>query len=476
LALVGVRQLLVPVTTGLADNTDFARVLFWYGLGHRADGVAEPVFDYVDPRFERVAGQAPLQLGYPSSELAFLTLARGGALLLGDDGLDVRASGVAHGIGWLLAWLLLLLATRPLRPVPRWTFLGVYALMTADAAYLATFNSFYSEAAALVFLPATLAAGLHLHATGGRRAALLLAAAGFGLVSAKPQYAVVGVVLAALLLVRPDRSAATVAAAVALVALPVSAYLVLPASLREANVYNSVFTGVLPHATDPAAAAADLGIPPELAARSGTDFYSTRALEDPALRDDFFGEVDHLAVVAHLGTSPRTLARLVGAAAGRMVELRPENLGTATADRGLPPGAQPGWYEAYSDGRRALAGVSAPLVLGVLAAGIAVPAAALARLPAGSRATSLPALVLAVAVAAWVSLGTVLVGDGLFELVKKLLLANALLDVVVAAGLAAAAGALVGSAGTTAAAQREDAPPAARVGAGHPAGHPAGHH
>lgn len=443
LAVVLVTQLFVPHATGVADNSDFHRLLAWYGMDHRADGVREPLFDYVDLRYERVIGQAPLQLGYPSSGLLFLTGARVAALLIGDDGLDIRLSGLAHGLGWLAAWGLLLVASRPLRPSVRWTFLGVLTLMTADGAYVAYLNTFYSEPASLVFLLATVAAGLHLSFAPTPRAALLLAAAGFGLVASKPQYAPVGIVLAGvLLLARPVRTRAVVAAALALVALPASSYLVLPASLREANVYNSVFTGVLPHSTEPAEAVADLGLDPELAARGGSDFYSTGALDDAALRATFFGRVDHLDVALHLLSHPATLLRLVGAATARMVELRPENLGTALESRGLPPGTKSATYEAYSDGRRALAPVSTPLLVAILTAGLAVPGLLLLRRRGAGGAISLPALTLAVALGAWISIGTVLVGDGLFELVKKLLLANALVDLLLAAGAAAAVGAV----------------------------------
>ncbi|HEY2222228.1 hypothetical protein [Actinomycetospora sp.] len=278
-----------------------------------------------------------------------------------------------------------------------------------------------------------------------RTVAVLVAALGGGIAAtAKVAYVpvlVVALVACAMVAVGRRRPRRLIGPAIAVVtvlavAVPVGAAVAFQDSVYEgANVHDLVFTLALTELGP--GATADLGLPPEAAAVTGTGYFNgpphpsapwwTRAIRD---RPD----ATRTAAYETLARHPAALFRAVGVGlqATTRADLPYLASGPADTSRFSPPGGDPGWSGARQpDLRAVLDGTRRPpwlptalVLLAVLAAGSTVawrrraPAAARWCLAAGLGAVTALGLVT-----------TAVLGDGYFEVFKHVWLAAYLLVV-----------------------------------------------
>ncbi len=279
-ALILVRQLLLPPIVGLADNGDFVRVLGPLGLQHEATQWSERYFGWLEQTY--VPGPSePAQL--LSSQLLLSGLAKALAGLGSRDGsLDIRTQGAVHLVLYLLGIALILRAARTFRPPARATICAAMLLAATDVAWVAPLASFYAEAATLVFLALLVGFGLlALRDDRARPWALpgyFVAAALF--VAAKPQNYFLALPLMAppvALLPRLSRArgrVAVVAAAIAIVALGGFLQTRVPWAQRIRNLWNDVFYTILADSPDPRGDLAQFGLGPELARFAGVPAFA----------------------------------------------------------------------------------------------------------------------------------------------------------------------------------------------------------
>ncbi len=379
-------QVLVPPVVGLADNGDFRRIMDQTGLAHPTGEPYNKPFQFIDLRFVVGEPHAP-DAGYVSSELIFLNAAlmlnKLASIAFTDGIFDLRLLGALHAVALLAGLLLVLGATRSLPGLPRWIVGLLLLLVFTDAGYVAYLNSLYREPAALVFLTMTVACALlYIRAPKANLGLLLayfLAAALFA--CAKPQYILHGFLLAAFGVLLSRRwgwrsyhrwASLGVAAVVCLIATGV--YVAQPAPLREVNLYNQVFSDLLPHSPAPEDNLADLGLDRDLVRLAETDAFNEEApINDPQFREQFFGQVSYGSLLEFYATHPGRFVGMLNRAAGQTFSLRPENLGNFEEASGAPPGAKSQTFALWSSVResfpsKSLAGLVAAFSLAVLTA------------------------------------------------------------------------------------------------------------
>lgn len=444
-AVVLVRQLLLPPIVGLADNGDFVRVLEPLGLQHAATEWGERYWGWLDKTY--VPGPR-LAVDLESSQLLLSRAAQGLAGLFRRDGVvDIRVQGALHLALYLLGLALVLRAARTFRGPAR-AVLGLAVLVAAtDVAYVAPLNSFYAEAATLVFLGLTLGFGLvALREDGARTWALpgyLAAAALF--VAAKPQnyplalpLAVVPLALLPRLRRRTTRALA-VLAALLVVVMAYDLHSRLPWSQTIRNRWNDVFFTILADSPDPRADLAAFGLEPELARFAGVPAFADSIPIEAVTARYGFGDV-----LRFYARRPARLARTAAVCAESAFVWRDPRLGNFTRDAGRPAGAMAHQFTAWSRLEALVMPRSLPFIAFFLATvfGVSLREAFRRRVATAGGGTAL--LCAALALAAGMEFGICVVGDGYYDIVKHLYLFQLLFDACLFAALGWLAGLAAG--------------------------------
>ena len=342
-------QLLSPPLVGLADNGDFPKVMGRFAISYPSPSPDERYFNYfiahypIDPSYRWVSP-------FHTSEnlLVWIALQLNG--FLSKDGLfHIAFLGSVHGFLFLAAACLCVFWSRRLTPAARWTLLVLFPFFFTDVAYIAYFNSFYTEAATLVFLLLALASALLLIEREPNRPALLpvffVSAVLF--TAAKSQNIPVGLLLALFLArlsganpARVWRFATGVFAAV-LAVLSLSVYWLAPAYYRADGNYTAVFAEMLAFSSSPADDLLELGIAPELAIYARTTPFTPGAakLEQPEFRRAFVDRINAGKILRFYVRHPARLFASLERSARRALMGRPM-LGNFERSAGLPPGAQ----------------------------------------------------------------------------------------------------------------------------------------
>ena len=320
--------------------------------------------------------------------------------------------------------------------------------MLADFCFTSYFVSAYSEPAGFVALVAVV--GLFIWYWRAPAHSLWLLGAitvtGAVLVTSKPQYATLAVVLAVAVAARPVRSPDSsrrgsrggrtapvtrflrsrwpaLLAAGALVATGALSAAETPNHLKQADQYQMVFIEILPHSGTPAADLRSLGLSPELARWSGSNgFEPVNATSDPAF-DGFFAKTGPVAIGGFFMRHPRRALSLLTRGLRASADPRVDYLGKSTSLRGGQSDTRLCRFCVYSSvGHLMKPGF--PVVLPLVWVGVLALALLCARSPRRDDRALAGASTLAVAIAL-VELTTTLLGDGSYELVKHLYLADA---------------------------------------------------
>ncbi|MGE5415024.1 MAG: hypothetical protein ACM3NW_12665, partial [Syntrophomonadaceae bacterium] len=266
---------------------------------------------------------------------------------------------VVAGLGLLVS------ATRPLAPAARWTAAGLLVFFFTDVGYVAPLNSFYSQAASLVFLLLTLGVAARSIALGSRGAghavAFFALAALFA--GSKPQEAVQGLVLAAFGLRlywrsgrRPARQTAAWGA-VALAGFSLWYLRATPPAISEVARYHKVFMELLPNSPSPARDLEDLGLDPAWVSASGQIAYKpTSPYADPAFRAAFLERFSYTRLVRFYLTHPGRLASTLSRGGREALRLRHPRFGNLEHRPGVSPGEKSRAFSFWSGLRLRLPG------------------------------------------------------------------------------------------------------------------------
>jgi len=305
-AAILIWQLLIPPVVGVANNSDFGKLLGHYDIG------APILPEYATTRYVHDY-KYHWDSRFYSSELLFIRAGVAINKVLSKDGtLDIRVMGFVHGAMFLAAILLLVPLTVGSSPLLRWSFWAISLFMFCDALHVLYLNTFYMDVAA--YLGLLLAAVLYLRVSRWRRTGetICLAACAFLIIGSKPQHAVLGVWLALLCWVER----AVLCSGRRIVAAGVSATLLLaswatlrftaPDGYAGRGCFNVIFWQILPHSRNVSEAIADLGLDDSYRVWIGRHAYSEGVpQEEEIFFAPFQRKVPYSRVAAFLLTHPR---------------------------------------------------------------------------------------------------------------------------------------------------------------------------
>lgn len=341
-------QILVPPYIGLANNGDFARIYARFSCSP-PDGAARNfryfVADYeFDPKYH-------WESEVPSSEIALAAVPILLVRVSGAQFFNIRWLGAVHLLIYAGAYYALLVYLRSFRRFFQWLIGGLALCIFTDVAYVAYFNSFFSDTAALLGLALMVPLALHLVSGRGSRAVLwLFTAAAMLFITAKTQHALWGILPAALLASRK-----AFGPAVLLIAAEACIIFTMSPLYSVQSLFNVIFSKLALQSASPRAALAEVGLGEAEFRYIGTNCYSPGSPFNTAdaMRDfnrrTSFGRVA-LYWLRHPGEAYRAVrSDLVN----RVHDIRPANLSNFREQDGHAPFALTTRFALWSDLRAA---------------------------------------------------------------------------------------------------------------------------
>ena len=300
-AAVVIAQAFVPPPVGMANNGDFSKIAGIFGLTAPTDDEFKFLIRtwHFDPASRFYAG-------FVSTEHVLAAVAVRVDRIVRRDGLfDIRMIGAVHAALYLLAFWLLL----PLLP-PRATIITGLLLVAifAGSMYVEWMNTFYMDAATLVFL--MLAAVFYLRAVawGRNRDLIAFVACAILMAASKAQHALLAVPVAALILAEPKwrhrifftrRSAALVLAGAGV------AWWFTPPDYRVGPTFNVIFTDLLPRSHSVDADLKELGLDSSYRSLIGTFNYEPQSpMRRPEFVQEFSSRTSHARIFQFLLRHP----------------------------------------------------------------------------------------------------------------------------------------------------------------------------
>jgi hypothetical protein len=441
---------------GLADHGDYFRVMSRVGLSFLSEDPNDRYYWHLNSHFGYVE---PEHGAYFSSQVYLTRIAvRLDNLLTKDLVFVITSLGALHALLFTAA-LTFILRTLRGAPVSRRVLLGaLFLLICGDVAYIAWFNSLYSESASLIFLAFTVALALTLANAEQSRtprwrlgAAYYIAALLF--LTAKPQNGPCGLVLVPLgyiltLAPGPSKRRLTTLAAGAvpgILLLTVSAWMSFggqPDFMRQANLYNVVFGDLLKHSPNPRDDMVALGVyHPDYLALAGKDIYENHdpIVDTPEFKAGFYNKISYGKILKFYAARPLRFYKLIDRCTAQAYTMRPPSMGNYTraalerleAMEGGALGDEPvitNAFTVWSDLKKQVFPRAGWFLLLFLAVNLAVAAVRIARFDK-TRAAALASLIhVALALMAALQFCTAIIGEGTVAIVKHLFLFNALFD------------------------------------------------
>jgi len=391
----GINQLFIPPLIGIADNGDFERMRYPNGISRIPTEATDQRFNYFYSKYAIVPKPEVGIYYFHSSTHLFVGAARWlNVHLIGREVFDVRVLAAVYLIFFLLGIYLILVFSRKLEFKWRCLLAASLFCMFTDAAYMAYFNSFYSEPTALVALLIAAGCSLLLMDRSQGRVITLLGyfAAVAVLITAKPMYVPFaalfipfGIYLSRSVRFR-YRNAWIGAICCSLIGLAVWYQTFTPEWLRMKANYIAIFSVLLRESPNPSADLLALNLKPEWIRYAGSTPYDADGPveSDPAFPAEFTSRIHTLTIPGFLLTHPAQLYRVASSIAPQLVMTLPDYAGYYEESSGKPAGSQP--LASWSIIRRRLFPASLWLVIayfisGVLALGMSLlkPASELVR-------------------------------------------------------------------------------------------------
>jgi hypothetical protein len=443
-ALIVGWQILIPPIVGLADNGDFPRVMSRFNIGYPPGIFAESQFKYLVRQYE-IRPRHFIDYGFRTSENLFVRVSLVvNRIFFGKRSYDIRTLGAVHLVAFLLCLIPLVWLSRPWPAAVRWTLLIATLLTFADTAYVAFFNSFYSETASLLFLLATIGAALLMFRRESFWTIALFTFTAIGLAFAKPQHAVAGWLLG-LLLLRfamiarrriPRRTA--IGGAVLVFIFSTLAFKSAPGFLRDWSYEIAVLWEIMGHSPDPAADARALGLDADLVRYSGMHPWSPGIppIDDLEFRAAFLDKISFVDVVTFYLRSPRRTWSMFNRVTQSALRTRPGRLGNYERIAGFEPAARSHKFDLFSRMKERFI----PRRTALLAAFLVAYSAALVAIWIRSRRAETRWIAEVIAVLVVIAVGEFLVvalTQGDFDAAKHLLMFRAVVDVLLIVALVA---------------------------------------
>jgi hypothetical protein len=335
----------MPPIIGVADNGDFHRMLYWGKFEPPALPFEDLYFGWINREYRITRHPLRAWYGFPSSDAIFIKASAILALLWPGGGkFDLRLLGLTHVLGFAAAAVLLLGGWRAGPRLSPYLLIAGLLFFFCDSSYLVYFQSFYSESATFIFFFALLGACLHL---AGERISVRHLAIFFGsalfFITAKPQNLplILPLALFAADLYRRARERAerrTIIIGMSIIVIiAASVYLVIPPNMKKANLYNTVFNGVLRWVPSQTEALRDLGLDEGMKQLTATSYFATPVdVESAEFQSAFYARTSLLKVGFYYLLHPSVFLRALKVSSLRGYDVKRNNIGNFEKSAGYP--------------------------------------------------------------------------------------------------------------------------------------------
>jgi hypothetical protein len=446
LAAVGliIGLIMVSPVIGMADSGDFGRVLGVTGLAvlNPNESYEQLYFHYAHRLFDYGGYTTG---GYVSTHVILVALAGIIGRLWNGQVFDIRVLGVCYSI--LYVWAVyLLIRNAPSAKKFSHTLIVTLGLAISlmfifgDIGYLAYFQSFFGEPYALIALLLMVASAMAIASSPlptGKLLALFIIAA-VAVATSKIQNAPLGFALALLawrmLGLRADpRWRRQVWMGVAIIFVCSALMIVVaPDRLKNTNLYQSIFYGVLKGSKDVAGDMKELGIPEKYSVLAGTNYFQKDTAipqKDPVLRREVLEKLSHKDIALYYLRHPSRFMEKLDRAAANSMFIRPHYLGNYDQSAGKPPGALSYEFSGWSQWKEKNMPRDSGWYIGLFVAYYVVLGIVWRK---ASRRLRLAAETLAVVALAGIFSSVIpLIGDGEADLGKHLFMFNVCFDMMV---------------------------------------------
>lgn len=437
-----INQLLMEPIIGLANNGDFYRLMDWFGLRYPPNNQNALFFTHINRLFE--IGKPSGYANYLSSELLFVKLAIYIDHLFSNDLLfNLKYLGALHTLFCLIVFILLILTLKGFSFRTRLLAYFSIFFIFGDVAYVAYFNSIYSEPASLLFLGLSLGlAFLYSQHYKHLRYPLVVILAYYIavllFVFAKPQNTIVGIPLAVLGLILVVRYSGKGTASFPRSTIPIFLTLSVifasiwqasfgqPPILKRNNLFNIVFFEILKNSSSPITDMAELGITnPEYSSLIGHHVYLADDLA-PELVADFQGLVNYSTIIRFFTRHPEHFIDLVRRGSQSAFEMRPRNLGNYESKINQHLSQQ---MNNWSEFKKLSIPRSFWSLFSVFALSLLIIAIKWIKFDKSNKEKSITVIHLTILVSALGQFILVIIGEGEIDIVKQLFLFHILMDI-----------------------------------------------
>lgn len=353
--------LMLKPVIGVADNGDFNRIMTAGGIEYAQDESYED--KYFGFSHQTYAYYAMAWGGYVSTQIPFAILAGLIGRLFNSDFFDIRVLGFIHSVLYIAALYIWMKYNKSNSAIRNGIAAAVAAFVFLDIGYIAYFNSFFGEAITLIFMMLTF--GLALAVARSEklswRMLLLFYISSLFLTGTKLQNAPIGIILIGIGLCfwgfskeRSWRRTIIIGSAALLVSAAVM-YVAAPKDLKNINLYQTIFYGILKDSPDPEKALRQLGLPEELKVLAGTNYFQGDTAikqDDPILYEHVYNKLGHPDVLLYYMKNPMRFVQKMERAAENGMTIRPYYLGNYDKSEGKNPGAIAYTYSGWSEFKR----------------------------------------------------------------------------------------------------------------------------
>ncbi|GAA0376203.1 hypothetical protein [Paenibacillus motobuensis] len=343
---------------GVADNGDFLRVMGTAGLNYGVpdESYGDRFFGYAHQYF---AYDHFFRLFYISTQIIIVAVARLIGYAVHPSSFDIRVLGALYSLLLLTATYIIIRHNKYKSALVGAVLAVCLLFMFYDVGYIAYFNSLYGEPVSLVFM--LLAAGFGLCLLNQEKPSKLVLwlffISVFFLTGSKIQNAPVGILFALLGLrfmsLRNNLSwrRLTIGLAASICIISIVMYTAAPKELKNINLYQTVFYGILNDSPDVKGDLEELGLPDHLSVLAGTNYFQTDTSikqDAPEMKPDFYDRVSHTDIFLFYFKHPARLIDKMEYAANNSMSIRPYYLGSYLKQENLPLGSLAFSYSGWS--------------------------------------------------------------------------------------------------------------------------------
>ncbi|MFX3636779.1 MAG: hypothetical protein ACE3L7_02105 [Candidatus Pristimantibacillus sp.] len=344
--------LFIEPIVGVANNGDFYRIMLAGGIDYAdlKETAEERFFGY----FHAEYGYGVYGFGsYISSQVLFVFVAGLIGRMLHSELFDIRVLSALYSVVLLVALCIIVKYNKSTSEHSQSLFLNTalvicLSLVFLDIGYLAYFNSFFGESITLLFMLLTFGLALANIKTEQPSRWLLIAfyISGLFLITTKLQNAPIGIIII-LLGVRfwgigQDlwwRRTILIGSSVLLISM-IAMYIGAPSHLKQANLYQTVFFGILKDSPDPSRDLKEMGLPDEFKVNAGTNYFQKDTVikqNDPRIVEEL-GKLSHKDVLLYYVKHPTRFVQKLERGAENGMSIRPYYLGSYEKSEGRPSG------------------------------------------------------------------------------------------------------------------------------------------